>query len=615
MAAECFRLLASVVPLLFLLLPKNRSGALVVSAALFAGALLFLWKGKKTESKRTPEQAVLVLFLCILMALFFYLRWNSSARFDLYSRVIHLSGKQLCALTAALLCCGSCFSLEYLAQRLPFRLLSSGKGRSSEVVFIFLTAAVTITLASACSPFYPFNDWVDPNTMFTVGKGMLRGAVPYRDLYDQKGPLLHALHALGAVISFDSFYGIWLLETAACFLFLWLQFEVLKEFSGKKALSVIPLLALFTYVAPAFVKGDSAEEFCLPLLSAAVLIGVKSIRKMRFPSFRNCFVIGLTSGCVFWIKYSMLGFYAGWFLFFAFAFPMEDKIKNLFRMLIGIGCGVIAVSFPVIGFFLLNHAGNALLEGYFLNNILYYPSVGTASGPFRLLINLWRGLLRFREAYPFVVVLFAAGLLWMSLHKEKKSFVFLIMTAVSGFFLIFFSGTSFPYYTLIFGIFSGFGLLWPVDLLRSTKEVLPRDLFVPFFLCAGGLLCFSGNMYMLLYSKAAYPQYKIRDVIYNSGIEEPTLLHYGLLDAGFNLTSGLVPEQRFFCQFPLEIPGMRAEQDRYIDEAVTDFVVTCHVPLKETENYELIGSYPGDFTEDGGSSQFYFYQKITNPDS
>ena len=53
-----------------------------------------------------------------------------------------------------------------------------------------LAAFVMILLCSKSSPLYPMNDWVDVNCFFTVGRGMLHGLVPYRDLYEQKGDLL-----------------------------------------------------------------------------------------------------------------------------------------------------------------------------------------------------------------------------------------------------------------------------------------------------------------------------------------------------------------------------------------------------------------------------------------
>ena len=62
-------------------------------------------------------------------------------------------------------------------------------------LFSLLTAAALLLICTKSSVLYPFNDWVDANCYFSVGKSMMNGKVLYRDIYDHKGPLLYTLHA------------------------------------------------------------------------------------------------------------------------------------------------------------------------------------------------------------------------------------------------------------------------------------------------------------------------------------------------------------------------------------------------------------------------------------
>ena len=64
-----------------------------------------------------------------------------------------------------------------------------------------------LTVCSKNSPIYEFNDWVDGNAFFTMGKGIANG-LPYKDLFEQKGPLLYLIYALGYLISNDSFLAL-----------------------------------------------------------------------------------------------------------------------------------------------------------------------------------------------------------------------------------------------------------------------------------------------------------------------------------------------------------------------------------------------------------------------
>jgi hypothetical protein len=71
-------------------------------------------------------------------------------------------------------------------------------------LFFLVLSFGVLFVCSASSPLYPINDWTDVNTYFTMGKGVVHGRIPYRDLFDHKGPLLYLLYAVGYLISRDT---------------------------------------------------------------------------------------------------------------------------------------------------------------------------------------------------------------------------------------------------------------------------------------------------------------------------------------------------------------------------------------------------------------------------
>ena len=597
------------IPPLLLFLPKNKGAIAAEICFLVLFGILFYRKTKSRIEKFSFESVPWILFASVLAGLSFYVRWQNTGRVKTIAAAFDYPSKLLCALFAVLLSLCFSISLWWFTSFFAFRSVSKKETKVSDLFYLFLLSVVSITLLAKSSPFYPFNDWVDPNTMFSVGKGMLNGMVPYRDLYEQKGPLLLALHALEALISFDTLKGIWIIEIAACFFTLLCLYKILHPWLAKKTLIALPLLTAVMYVSRAFVAGDSAEEMSLPLLTYGLYIGINAIRNNRLPSGKESFLIGLTSGCILWIKFSHLGFYAGWFLFFMITALRRKQGRQLIQMLVFIFCGVITASLPVFLYFLINHSVGIFLECYFLNNIRYYPAFSAASGPFRHLINLWRGFLRFVEANPALLIFTAAGLIWCFLHKEKKVGIFMLLTLCTGFIVMFISGVSFPYYVFLYGSFSVFGVLWIKDIHLRIKNGLSAAGIVSFFLCAAVCLLFSTNTYLLAFNTEDFPQIKVKEVIESSGIKDPTILHYGLLDAGFNLPTGLIPRQRFWCSFNLKLPEMETAQKQYIEQGETDFVITCHEPLYETKNYQLVGTYPGDFSIEGNSSLFFLYQR------
>ena len=81
-----------------------------------------------------------------------------------------------------------------------------------EPLFLLFFSAVLVMLFSTCSPLYPYNPWGDANVFMTIGKNMLHGMMPYRDLFDLKGLLLFLLHEWAACLSPHSFHAIYIVQ-------------------------------------------------------------------------------------------------------------------------------------------------------------------------------------------------------------------------------------------------------------------------------------------------------------------------------------------------------------------------------------------------------------------
>ena len=140
-------------------------------------------------------------------------------------------------------------------------------------------AALMLLFTSQCSPLYPINVWGDANCLLTVGRVMKRGGVLYRDIYEQKGPLLYLIHALAACISDTSFWGVYVLEIPALTAALYAAYRLLRLRTGAGfALGAAAVWGALTVTGGAFMRGDSAEEFCLPLLTAALALYALSWR-------------------------------------------------------------------------------------------------------------------------------------------------------------------------------------------------------------------------------------------------------------------------------------------------------------------------------------------------
>ena len=286
-------LLFSEIPVFLLAAGKGKT-ALFISLVIFCGLLAsaqLIQKKKHIFLHFNIEYPLTTALITLLLSVLFYLRWYTSGRIITLAELVHLPVKQTCIVITLLL---ALFSLVGIGNLLKIFLSLISENNDTYTVtnkfiitFIAFTALLTMFLNSRSSPFYPFNTWVDPNTMFTVGKGVLKGYVPYRDLYEQKGPLLIFIHTIGAAVSFDTFIGIWILELTACFVFLLMIYKITELYFGKKSILIIPLAAAIIYSCKAFRAGDLAEELKPRQCSGTLVVPISTYFTEEFFETKN----------------------------------------------------------------------------------------------------------------------------------------------------------------------------------------------------------------------------------------------------------------------------------------------------------------------------------------
>ena len=188
--------------------------------------------------------------------------------------------------------------------------------RPAPILALLLWSALVLLLCSGTSPLYAFHDWTDANTYLTMGRGLLAGAVPYRDLFDHKGPLLYAVYALGAALDPGGFAGVFCLQCLSLALTLYGVYRLALCLGSEPVPALLCACALPLFLLSAGVYylpdaldygGGSAEEFCLPLFSLSLWLTVRGER----PGGWALLALGGLAGCAAQIKFSLCLFWAG----------------------------------------------------------------------------------------------------------------------------------------------------------------------------------------------------------------------------------------------------------------------------------------------------------------
>lgn len=448
--------------------------------------------------------------------------------------------------------------------------------------FSFLFAFITLSIVSKNSYFYVFNDWVDANCFFTVGKSMIKGIVPYKQLFEQKGPLLYLMFGIGSLITPKSFHGVFLLEVLSLSIFNYYIIKILKEFLNNKHYYLTTFILNAIIVSRIyFVQGGSAEEFAFPFIAISLYSFFKYTDSKKYNSL-ILFGNGLIAGIITMIKYNLLGVSFMWMALLFFYLIYEKKYKEAFISCIWYILGMLTPIAIFSVYFLINDAFFEFINVYFIVNATAYQQQFVLNSK---IITILFSLQQMLSMDLLTEVLLVVGVISLYLNKNHKlskvNRLFVVLSFLMLVVGIFIGGRKYNYYLLPATIYIIFGLSYLYDLLVAyiikikTKKINPRLIYsFASFIFIAFILSTSVNLYHINKTKDDYFQYQFAKEI--SKYSKPTLLNYGWLDLGLYTTSGIYPHQKFFHILNIDdhvMPELRGTQRQEVMEGKPNFLV------------------------------------------
>ncbi len=477
-------------------------------------------------------------------------------------------------------------------------------------LYAFLIAFLTLMLASKNSFLYPFNDWVDANAFFTVGKSMFHGIVPYKDLFEQKGPLLYFIYGIASIISFKSFLGVFILEVLFWTVALIYLYKILKLFlSTRVSLLILPIFMSLIVTTRAFTHGGSAEEFCVPFFFITLYYFIKHF-KVKELTKKEMLLNGIIAGLVLLIKYTLLGFWFGFTLAIFIDYIMQKDYKKaiIYPLVLLLGMFIPFTIFII--YFAINHAVGDFFYNYFWVNITAYG--GEKINIFTRINNMLVGLFGafYNNMVCYIALLCVPILIW-KLDLKLRGKVLLLVTLFITIIGVYVGLKFYRYYLLFILFFLGIGLLCLFNLLNKYINKLNKwyyPLIVVVVLISGFNAYYnSNNKAYFEIKKEDLFQYKFANII--SAEENPSIVNMGFLDSGTYTLAGIYPSTYFFQKQNIKyeyFPDILDSFEEYIKNKETMFIVYYTLwdekLLKEKEpylflNYDLIMSIQQDFEE------------------
>lgn len=459
--------------------------------------------------------------------------------------------------------------------------------------FLFIVALTGISLCSTTSFLYSFHYYDDAHCFFTVGKSLLHNKVLYRDIYEQKGPILYFIHTIAALISEKSFLGVYFIQVISAFVFLIYSYKILKLFlSELSSLYILPLIFAVIISSTNYICGDSCEELSFALIIIPFYFSVKNIKLNQDFSKMEMFISGLFAGLIFWMKFTLVGFFFGWAIVPVYRYIKNKQIKSLLICIIFLILGVIASTLPSLIYFTANHSLPDLFQVYIHDNIFEYAAKPTHSNVLIYKITfliLSFGKMCIQNPFDTLLLIFSfISIFILKKMNNKECQIHILLCYIAAFFFIYIGGVRHTYYSLLLSVF----------LIFSTPVI--ENFFIIFKLNNKLLSIFSisGFIFIILLLSPHWKaignkyetkaEFRISKIINDSKTEEytPTLLNYGKLDFGIYFLTDIIPSEKYFCWLNVDNKEMQKQQNKCIEDKRVDYVVTV-----TKENYEKVMAY------------------------
>ena len=471
----------------------------------------------------------------------------------------------------------------------------------------FIIAGAFIAVCSKSSFIYPINDWGDANAYVTVARMMMNGRTLYAEIFEQKGLYLYFFHIAATLISYPSFFGVYLMETLAMTLFLFFAYKTLALYLPVRLiLPALPLLIFSVAASLAFTHGDSAEELMLPFLSYSLYVMMRwaGSEDKGLPA-RDWLFQGIVCAVILWTKYTILGFHIG-FCIAVFIFSLREKdYRGLLTKILWWALGLLLGSLPALFYFGLTKSFGDMFAVYMKSNTITYAgdayrTIGAqftrrwGEGTFLYFGRILLGFL----GSPLMTGLAVAGfwgLASSARNPHERSRTAIRCVYFSMILVLVLLPIVFNYYFLPIGVLSVLGMLYLLKLMSRSSWAgitLRRSVIVTVLIMAVLLprsLASSQNGYLLIYGRSDLPQYQFRDIMRET--PNPSLLTHVNMDHGFQNVAEIVPDQKYFIATNTAIPERVIAWREMISSGQVDYVISNNEdlePLYPDFPYELV---------------------------
>lgn len=194
---------------------------------------------------------------------------------------------------------------------------------------------------------------VDSATFLYIGRGILDGLIPYKDIFDHKPPLIFFINSIGLVLSNNSIVGIWIIELFCLIIAIFYGYKVMNLFFGRLPayFASVSWISSFSLLLDG---GNLTEEYAIPLIFASIYIF--AISELKKESLLKTFLLGIFFALVFLLKQTLIGIFVSIYIYKIIKYFKIKEYKQIINYIYITSLSILLVFGVVISYFTFNNA-------------------------------------------------------------------------------------------------------------------------------------------------------------------------------------------------------------------------------------------------------------------
>jgi hypothetical protein len=422
----------------------------------------------------------------------------------------------------------------------------------------------------------------DSAVFLYLGSRFVEGEIPYRDIWDHKGPVIYFIDALGYLIGGGSSWGVWLLQYVTLTATALIGFFALRRLFDTASALVASIIWIATLPA-VLDQGNFTETWALPMQFGALLLlallpaawATKNKRRIALLAFG----IGILGALAFFLRPNLISIWLAMGAVLFLRTTSRQRAVSHIQLVVPALTGGAVVAFFFIAFFSANGALSQLWDSMIVYNLSYSASdslenrvtstlgllttVGKSGSGivilsgFGLLLALGAFVVKTADNVTSVKVPMIAQIAVIAFPLEM-----LISSGVSGRNYSHYAQTWLPSLAVL-SAYAVFLVLRNINFRSEPNRIISVQTSIVGLIIVSIVVVPGLTMLNDLYKTVSEPTPTLEEVEYIQAHTDPydQVLVWGS-ETGINLLSDRQTPTRFVMQYPLFAPGYSSE-DQY----------------------------------------------------